>query len=301
MIGIPLLFFFTTQLTAEPINQPPAAIYNDSLTKLGETAYKTPQGEPLWIKSSARDRESEAHAYTIIAQPYIAIEAQLQKPVQWCEILILHSHIKGCVYSTTQPGHTQLELYFGDKTYQELTDAETAIFAYKLEHHPDHTLKLQLSASEGPMGSFDLSLSIEITELDPQHSFVHITYVTHQGTMAQLMLNAYLSSLGRNKVGFSPALAGPNTASGKIKGTRGVIERNVVRYLLALLAYLDTSGNSPQQHFINSAENWQRYSQQYTEQLKELNQAVYLKGKLQEHDNQLQRQREIDKTNPHLN
>ncbi|MCY1186091.1 hypothetical protein D9M73_269280 [compost metagenome] len=55
---------------------------------------------------------------------------------------------------------------------------------------------------------------------------------------ARVAMQGYLATIGRDKVGFS--IVG-NNARGQpihVGGTRGVIERNTMRYYLAIEAYL---------------------------------------------------------------
>jgi hypothetical protein len=81
-----------------------------------------------------------------------------------------------------------------------------------------------------------------------------------------------------------------------VGGERGIIERNAVRYYLAIQAYLEGLALAPEQRFEQTAQRWFELTERWPRQLHELDQAEYLAGKRRERSEQLQMQQAIDRT-----
>ena len=105
--------------------------------------------------------------------------------------------------------------------------------------------------------------------------------------------STYLATLGRRKIGFSSVL----DAAGKrvpVKGVKAMIERNAVRYFLAMQVYLDTRKLPAAGRFEQQIDRWFDLTEHFHEQLYELPKADYLANKRRERDNQFELQRSID-------
>ena len=105
--------------------------------------------------------------------------------------------------------------------------------------------------------------------------------------------STYLATLGRDKVGFS--VVGEDSAGRPqyVQGVRGIIERNAMRYYLALKAYIQTV-DLPQQHRVEaSMASWYQLVERYAQQLHELGRDEYFENKRREWHNQRRLQREI--------
>ena len=95
---------------------------------------------------------------------------------------------------------------------------------------------------------------------------VHMHYGYSTGAMSQMAMKTYLSTSGAEKVGFS-------SENGKlVGGTRGVIERNAMRYFLAIDAYLDTLGKP----VTARLDKWFGSTEKYAKQLREMSREEYL-------------------------
>ncbi len=77
-------------------------------------------------------------------------------------------------------------------------------------------------------------------------------------------------------------------------GMRGAVERNAVRYYLALLAYLDTMALPADQRFEKRINEWFDLTARYP-QLYEMDKEQYLADKRREHRDQLRLQEESDR------
>jgi hypothetical protein len=75
-----------------------------------------------------------------------------------------------------------------------------------------------------------------------------------------------------------------------VEGVRGTIERNTMRYYLALEAVLETWDLPTNDRFEARIRRWFALTERYHPQLHEMNRAEYLQAKRQEHINQLRLQ-----------
>jgi len=113
-------------------------------------------------------------------------------------------------------------------------------------------------------------------------SFLHLSYSYAYGAIARAAMQAYLSTAGAHKVGF--------TAEGKddagrpmlVRGMRGVMERNTMRYYLAIEAYLRALGAGPEEREGRMIEEWFAAVERYPRQLHEIERAEYVSMKRQE-------------------
>ena len=107
-------------------------------------------------------------------------------------------------------------------------------------------------------------------------SFVHLTYTYGFGALAKLATQAYLATAGRDKVGFTVTR---RTADGRpvyIDGVRGMVERNVMRYYLAIEAYLGALSVPPAERTEKRLRDWFAATERNATQLHEVERDEYL-------------------------
>jgi hypothetical protein len=110
-----------------------------------------------------------------------------------------------------------------------------------------------------------------------------------------MAIKTYFATLARDKVGFSSIAVDTMGNPVYIGGVRGAIERNAVRYYLALQTYMDTHNSPGDQRFENQINRWYNLTAMFPRQLYEMDQVEYLAIKRREHNNQLTLQKEGDK------
>jgi len=71
-----------------------------------------------------------------------------------------------------------------------------------------------------------------------------------------------------------------------IDGVRGVVERNTMRYYLAIDAFLGAASAPPAARLEKRLQSWFNAVEQYPRQLHELDRAAYLEMKRAEHKRQ---------------
>jgi hypothetical protein len=92
-------------------------------------------------------------------------------------------------------------------------------------------------------------------------------------------MEVYLATLGRNKVGFSIVGQEPDGRPIFVGGVRGVVERNTMRYYLAIDAYLGASALPAPRRSKKSLEDWFAATERHPRQLHEIGRDAYLEMK----------------------
>ena len=248
---------------------------------LGERLANNPFQRPLHLESSERSNDLKGDAYALIDQPYAVVGPALQGMGAWCEILILHLNVKRCQASTPPAGDT-LSLNIGRKSDQPVADAYRFEFLYKLVSAQPDYLQVTLNAEDGPLGTSHYRIVLEVVAIDARRSFLHMSYAYAYGVTARMAMQAYLATVGRDKLGFSVVGTRPDGRPTFIGGTRGVVERNTMRYFLAIEAYLATLSVPAPQQLDKRLNAWFNAVERYPLQLHELERDEYLDMKRRE-------------------
>ena len=97
------------------------------------------------------------------------------------------------------------------------------------------------------------------------------------GLVSKWAMQTYLATSGSAKVGFSKDDAGH-----EVGGMRGVLERNTMRYFLAIDAFLDTLEAPPGERERRRMAAWFDATEKYPRQLHEMSRPEYLGYKRQD-------------------
>ena len=230
---------------------------------------------PLVLESTESSDALRGDIYARIDQPMGVVGLALQDAGHWCDILILHLNVKQC-RSFGAAGSARLALAIGSKHDQPLADAYRFEFTHQVVTSQPGYLQVQMKADQGPMGTRDYRITLEVVALETGSSFLHLSYAYGYGITARMAMQLYLSTVGRNKVGFSIIGKQPDGRPVYIAGTRGVVERNTMRYYLAIQAYLGALSLPPAQQFEQRLAEWYAGVERYPLQLHELERADYL-------------------------
>ncbi|HWH81948.1 MAG TPA: hypothetical protein VNU71_06905 [Burkholderiaceae bacterium] len=245
-----------------------------------------PFKQPLVLESVQSSGDLKGEVYAVVDQPFGVVGPALQSTEQWCELLMLHLNVKGCSTSGKPPSET-LSLVVGRKFDQPLDDGYPIQFAYAAPATGADYLRVQMSAESGPLGTRNYRLALEAVPLDDQHSFLHMSYAYAYGTAARLAMQAYLSTSGRDKIGFSITGKGDDGKPVYVDGVRAVLERNTMRYYLAIETYLGSLAAPAGERTEKRLHDWFAATERHAPQLHEMERDDYLAMKRRE----LQRQR----------
>src|SRR5687768_4264286 len=239
---LPLLRLFAISLLLAPFSAPVIASASADALRARHVALapqlaSNPYGRPVHIESTQSSGDLKGEVYAVVDHPFATLDRELREPARWCDILILHLNVKHCRASGNAP-NSMLAVSLGKKHEQPLADTHRVNFEYQLASATPEYLKVMLNAKQGPLGTRDYRIVVEAIPLDAGRSFVHMSYAYGYGLAARLAMQGYLGTIGSGKVGFSIVDRTPDGQPVYVDSVRGVVERNTMRYYLAIDAYL---------------------------------------------------------------
>ncbi len=254
-------------------------------TELGKQLSKNQFQRPLYVVSMESSNDLKGEIYAVINYPFAAVNTALNNPAHWCDVLILHLNVKYC-HAATHSAGTVLSVDLGRKHYQPLADAYRVEFNYKgVITTPDY-FAVELNAENGPLSTHDYHIWIEATSVVDGRSFLHVTFAYTFGLAGRLAMKGYLATIGSDKVGFTITGKQPNGLPAYIQGVRGVVERNTMRYYLAIDAYLAALNTAPKDQLEKRMDYWYDATDHYAGQLHEVSREAYLDMKRREYRRQ---------------
>ena len=236
-------------------------------------------GRPLVLDSAQTSGDLKGDVYAVVDHPFSAVQQGLQSAEHWCDILILHLNVKRC---RVAPGGKALSLAVGRKFDQPIEDAYQLDLLYRVAATTADYLQVQLTAEEGPLSTRNYRIQVEAVPVDAKRSVLHMSYAYGYGMAARLAMQTYLATIGSSKVGFTIL---EKSADGKPVyqgGVLGLLERNTMRYYLAIDAYLNALPSPAGEQVERRIRDWYASTERYAPQLHEMEQADYLDMKRKE-------------------
>ena len=254
------------------------ARYGQLQPKLSQNQFQS----PLYLESSEAPGGVTGDIYALINSPFALAAAALNEPARWCDILMLHLNTKYCRASNGSHG-SALQVNIGKKHEQPVDEAYRVDFAYRIAAATPDYLMVMLTADQGPLSTHDYRIILEAVPLGNGRTFIHFTYSYAYGFSGRLAMQAYLGTIGSGKVGFTVMGKQSDGRALYIDGMRGMVERNTMRYYLAIEAFLGALSAPPQARLEKSLHDWFAAVERYPRQLHELEQSEYLDMKRKEH------------------
>lgn len=249
-----------------------------------EVIVASPLEEPLAVASEERSYSVSGSVHARLEQPFAELPEALGSPAAWCQTLFLHLNVKGCFHDGASDG-AALRLYVGRRHHEPLAEAERLDLRLRLAADQPSYLEMVLEGDQGPYGTRAFRLQLRaVPDLDGA-SLVQLRYSLVYGMTARLALRGYFAFGGRDRVGFSEE-PGEGGRPRPVGGMRGMIERNVMRFYLALVAHLETWTLPEAERLETSLSRWFTLTERYPEQLREIDRGAYLEMKRREQERQ---------------
>jgi len=261
---------------ADPAN--PADALRAEYVSLAERLQQSPFGRALLLESTETPQRLSATIRAVVDHPFETLRAGLDSPARWCELISLHSNTKYCRASATASGG-RLDVRIGKKTPEDLAGVPRLEFDYSAAGASAQYMKATLVAQDGPMGTSDYRFSLEAIALADGRSFLRMRYSYSVGFAGRLAMQVYLATAGRGKVGFTVTGRRADGQPEYIGGVRAVIERNTMRYYLALDALLEAQAVPPSARFERRLHGWFAAVERHPLQLQEMEIGEYLSMK----------------------
>ena len=187
---------------AETTPADPAAALRARYAALSQQLENSAIQRGLHVESNESVSTPRGDAYAVIQFPFATVAAAFANPANWCETMILHLNVQYC-RAKTSDGARELSAAVGKNTNQPLDDTHRVNFIYEVTASTADFLGVELVAKEGPLGTSDYRIALELIALPDHRSFMHIQYSYTQGAMARYASGVYFSTKGRDKVGFT--------------------------------------------------------------------------------------------------
>ncbi|MDH5516716.1 MAG: hypothetical protein OEY36_02715 [Gammaproteobacteria bacterium] len=247
------------------------------------------EAQPLHVQSDLSGQRLQADIFAINRYHFSTQVQRLSAPENWCDFITLHLNIKACTYQLKP--EVMLSFYAGRKFYQAADDAYELRYRFVIDEFNENYFKLHLQAEQGPFATTDYLISFEMLKVGDD-TLLHISLSYQTSFSSRLGTSVYLSTIGADKVGFSKADE-TRAESKYIGGIEAIIERNVMRYFLAITTYLANQSDLSQM-----PEQWFLSTEKYHRQLHEVELADYLAAKKREFNQQRQMQYRLNAGKP---
>lgn len=251
-----------------------AGALRDKYSTLAPTLTANVYKRPIHLDSAEASNTVGGNVYAVLDAPFTAVSAAFRNPDNWCDVLMLHLNTKNC-----SSGAGSLKVHVGKKNPQELKDATALTFQFQPATLSAEYMAINLNAEKGPLGTSQYRIELQAVPLPGGKTFMHLRYGYGYGTASKLAMQAYLSTVASGKVGFTAAPDG----NGYVGGMRGAVERNTMRYYLAIETYLATMSLQEPARQQARLERWFDATEQYARQLHEVDKASYLAMKKDEY------------------
>jgi hypothetical protein len=260
-----------------------AAALLEKHAELAQKLEKNPYKRPLFLESAEGPETVSGDAYAVLEAPFSSVSTTFKSPNRWCDVLILHINTKYCRASAdTSP--SKMAVSVGKKTPQQLKHAFSLEFSYRVDAASPDYLAVQLDADQGPLSTSNYRIALETVPLPGGKTFMHLHYSYSYGLADRLAMQTYLATIGHGKVGFTQVSQGDKASY--VGGMRGTVERNTMRYYLAIEAYLAVLGQAPEKQPMARLKYWFDATEGYSRQLHEVDRNAYLSMKKDEYQRQ---------------
>jgi hypothetical protein len=240
----------------------------------------------LTVDSSEAGDTLKGDVYAVLDYPFATVSQALKDPDDWCDVLLLPFNTKYCRAAPGTGGAASLQVRIGRKFDQPVQDAYRLDFALQPVAATADYFESRLTAATGPIGTRDYRIVVSAVPLDARRTFLHFSYAYAYGMAGRIAMQAYLSTAGADKVGFSVSGRDGNGQPVYIGGVRGAIERTAMRYYLAIDAHLASLGAPPEQQLDKRIGHWFAATERYPRQLHEMDRAAYVAMKRGEYERQ---------------
>ncbi len=229
----------------------------------------------LFIESFQSRDALRGEVFAVLDHPFAAVADALGTPSHWCDVLILPFNTKYCSVSQGAGG-PRLALRIGRKAEQPVKDAYPLELDWRLAASGSDYFEARLTAGSGPMGTRDYRIAVEAVPIDARRTFLHLSYAYAYGLTGRLAMEAYLATAGAGKAGFTVLGRDAQGAPVYIDGMRGVVERNAMRYYLAIDAYIDSLAAPAPAQVEQRIQHWFTATERHPRQLREMDRPTYV-------------------------
>ena len=230
-------------------------------------------GRPMVLQATSTPGGLQGDVFAIVDQPFQRLRASLGRAASWCDVMLLHINNRACKASGSS-GREVITLSVVRKHDQPLSAAFELPFDFRVIDSTQPYMQVRLGAADGPLGTSNYRIVFEAVPVDASRSFLHFSYAYDENALAYAATQAYLATFGRSKIGFTVVGTTADGPVDYVRGTQGLVERNAMRYFLAVDAYMASAKDAPSRWHV-----WYSATEKYPRQLHEIDRATYLELK----------------------
>ncbi|HET7525743.1 MAG TPA: hypothetical protein VFK10_07355 [Burkholderiaceae bacterium] len=256
----------------------PAAALQAKHAELAPQLRASAFGAPLVLLSRDESDRVGGDVYAEVDYSIAQVADTFKTPAVVCEFLFLHLNVHACEPATVGSG-TVLKLLVGPKRSGAAGSSYSMSYGLRTESAAATYLRVVLQADSGPLSTSDYLIVFEAVPLAGERSFVHLGYAYSYGLVAKLAMQAYLATAGRAKIGFTVVGQDSDGKPVYLRGERAALERNVIRYYLALLAHCSARSKPPREQTEARLRTWFALTERYSAQLHEFDLDEYMHEK----------------------
>jgi hypothetical protein len=243
---------------------------------------------PFRMQSSDEGSDLTVEIASVIDFPYDQVRMALTDPEAWCEFTPLVFNVKACTLSL-EDNRPLLTLHVARRFHDPVDRAFRLEYRFDVLENDGARSRIRLFAPRGPHGTRDYLIDLELFPAGQGRTELHFHTSFSPSLRSRFATYAYLEGAGRDKVGFSVERY-DNGQPVYSSGVKGIIERNAMRYFLALEAYLHTLHLPREQRFEARLHAWFEATERYPRQLREMGREEYLSAKRRERELQMEMQ-----------
>jgi hypothetical protein len=277
VFGVLAFLDLTSAQATPPAADGLRAQYVSMQPRLAASAFR----RPLVLESQQLSGALKGDVSAVIDHPFRAVQSAVGESGNWCDIMILHLNVKQCSVTSSAQGDV-ITTAIGRKSAATAEGAHRLAMRYRVTARSADYLRVELAADSGPMGTSDYQVVLEALPLDGGRTFLHFSYGYTYGASASLAMRTYFNTVGSDKVGFTVVDRRADGEPVYVGDVRGALERNTMRYFLAIEAYLNASSAPADRRVERRAALWYAATERYAPQLHELERAEYMAQKLAE-------------------
>jgi hypothetical protein len=255
-----------------------AAELRATYDKLAPGLANSPFGRPMVLTSAETPKGLKGEVYGVLDRPLSAVAGALDKTTRWCDMLTLHLNNRGCRADDANQTLTLSVVRRYDLPADQATDLT---FQHRVASATPDYFDATLTSGKGPFGTSNYRISLQGIPLEGGKSFVHFSYAYDQSSATGAAAKTYLATMGRGKVGFTVVGKKKSGEPQLVDGMLGLIERNAMRYFLAVDAYTAAPDD-----FEKRLALWHAGTKKYPQQLDDHTEANYLKFKREDQQRQ---------------
>ncbi|NLP65056.1 hypothetical protein [Paraburkholderia sacchari] len=244
----------------------------------------------LYLDSQESPSTVTGEIYAVMDYPFSTVSDAFndssRAPTNWCDMLMLHPNIKYCHVTGGSKGNTLTVNVSQREAAEDLASTYLLQFDYAPAATSPGYFRVKLHADSGPLNTRDYQIVLEAVSLSRDRTFLHLTYAYSYGAIGRLAMKGYLATFGSGKVGFTNIADSSGAQPEYVAGVRGLVERNTMRYYLAIDAWLDDPPSRPDTRLEQRLSNWFGASEEYRRQLHEIDRQEYMQMKQEEYRRQ---------------